>query len=107
MPSESPSPYDQRDRIDKEILARLQEIGDKLPPNLRIGLDPISLMIDSSGHPNRETAIRLLRQCIDRANDWHLPIDLIEFGLEKALVWRSILFPDSPSSISIEDLESI
>lgn len=106
MPWESPPPFDQRDRIDGEILARLQEIGDTLPPNLTIGLDPISLLVNSAGHPDRQEAIRLLKQCMERANEWKLPADLIQFGIEKALEWRSIYFSDSPSQfISLGDLE--
>ena len=106
MPWESPPPFDQRDRIEEEIQAKLNEFADSLPADRVIGMDPISLMTAASSHPERQSAITMLKQHISDAKKWKLPKDLIVFGIEKALEWRLIRFSGSPDQrISASELE--
>lgn len=106
MEWKSPPPFDQRDCMDLELLAKFKEYADELPVDMVIGLDPISLLTNASGHPERQTAINLLKQCISHAKELKLPEGLLEFGLEQALKWRSIRFSGSDDQrISASELE--
>jgi hypothetical protein len=84
----TPYPSDIRNEMGEKLWNMIQTHPQE--GKWKIGVMAWGLMLNSSGHPDGNTALKLVVEDVENAHRLQVPVDVIRFALGQVYEWRKI-----------------